>query len=228
MKRQRCYCFISFAQNTDSHISGKRRNSTIGQEWEVNYLYNGQLSTFSLYQDCHHIPAAFCLINQDQRISPTRKLGPLSDQEATRSDRHACGKPMLRDHDKQATGNREPANEMNKEDPTQGPFCYSPSQLTLRTWKRSARTFLCKGELRFGKKKNGSTVFMLTSANTKRDLFCRKVWWLDNSRVENPQRRTWISEQSPIRCRGTSSRHSMESISNQNFTGDWEEFTKVL
>ena len=27
---------------------------------------------------------------------------------------------MLTDHDKQITGNREPANEMNKEDPTQG------------------------------------------------------------------------------------------------------------
>ena len=27
---------------------------------------------------------------------------------------------MLTDHDKQATGNREPANELNKEDPTQG------------------------------------------------------------------------------------------------------------
>ena len=27
-----------------------------------------------------------------------------------------------------------------------------------------------------------------------------------------------------IRCRGTSSRHSTESVSNQNFTGDGEEF----
>ena len=27
------------------HVNGKRRNSTIGQKWEVNYLYNGQLST---------------------------------------------------------------------------------------------------------------------------------------------------------------------------------------
>ena len=27
---------------------------------------------------------------------------------------------MVTDHDKQITGNREPANEMNKEDPTQG------------------------------------------------------------------------------------------------------------
>ena len=35
------------------------------------------------------------------------------------------------------------------------------------------------------------------------------------------------SEQSPIRCGGTSSRHSVESVSNQNFTRDGEEFTKV-
>ena len=55
----------------------------------------------------------------------------------------------------------------------------------------------------------------------------RKVWWLDNSRAQSPQRRTWVSEQSPIRCRGTSSRHSVESVSNQNFTRDGEDFTKV-
>ena len=47
-------------------------------------------------------------------------MGTLSDPVQTRSDKHACGKPMLTDHDKQATGNCEPANEMNKEDPTQG------------------------------------------------------------------------------------------------------------
>ena len=55
----------------------------------------------------------------------------------------------------------------------------------------------------------------------------RKVWWLDNSSAQSPQRRTWISEQSPIRCRGTSSRHSVESVSNQNFTRVGEEFTNV-
>ena len=61
-----------------------------------------------------------------------------------------------------------------------------------------------------------------------RDLsVSRKVWWLDNSRAQNPQRRTWISEQSPIRCRGTRWSPSVESVSNQNFTGDGEEFTKV-
>ena len=54
-----------------------------------------------------------------------------------------------------------------------------------------------------------------------------KSMWLDNSRAQNPQRRTWISEQSPIRCRGTRWSLSMESVSNQNFTGDGEELTKV-
>ena len=37
----------------------------------------------------------------------SRTLGPLSDPVTTRSDKHACGKPMLTDHDKQTTGNRQ-------------------------------------------------------------------------------------------------------------------------
>ena len=39
----------------------------------------------------------------------SRNLGTLSDPVTTRSDKHACGKPMLTNHDKQATGNREPS-----------------------------------------------------------------------------------------------------------------------
>ena len=45
MKRQRFYCFTSFAQNADIQMSGKRRNSTIDQKWEDNYLHSGQLSS---------------------------------------------------------------------------------------------------------------------------------------------------------------------------------------
>ena len=45
MKRQRFYCFVSFAQNADIRMSGIRRNSTIDPKWEDIYLYNGQLST---------------------------------------------------------------------------------------------------------------------------------------------------------------------------------------
>ena len=65
---------------------------------------------------------------------------------------------------------------------------YRPSQLiSSRTWSICARTFLWKSEPRFGRRrfKSGDTkmeaqVFMLTSANTKRDLFCerkRVVTW---------------------------------------------------
>ena len=62
----------------------------------------------------------------------SRKLGKLSDTVTTRSDKHACGKPMLTDHDKQATGNHEPANEMNTEDPTQGILVwFQPSTVYL-------------------------------------------------------------------------------------------------
>ena len=62
----------------------------------------------------------------------SRELGTLSDPVTTRSDNHACGKPMLTDPDKQATGNREPANEMNKEDPTQGiPVWLQPFTVNL-------------------------------------------------------------------------------------------------
>ena len=37
-KRQRFYCFISFVYNADIHMSGKHRNSTVGPNWEDNYL----------------------------------------------------------------------------------------------------------------------------------------------------------------------------------------------
>ena len=35
--------------------------------WKRGYSCD---QVFSLYQDCHHIPAAFCLQHRDQRISP--------------------------------------------------------------------------------------------------------------------------------------------------------------
>ena len=57
-----------------------------------------------------------------------RILRTLLDPVTTRSGKLACGKPMLTDHDKQATENREPADETNKEDPIKAfLFVYSPS-----------------------------------------------------------------------------------------------------
>ena len=95
-------------------MSGKRRNSTIDEKWEVNYLHNGQSGT----SRC--IKTVFNIETNRYQSNYFRKLEILSDPVTTRSDKHAYGKPMLTDRDKQATGNREPANEMNKEDPTQG------------------------------------------------------------------------------------------------------------
>ena len=51
---------------------------------------------------------------------------------------------MLTDHDKQVTGNREPANEMNKEDPTQGlpvwlqPFTVNQENLEVHVLAHSS------------------------------------------------------------------------------------------
>ena len=50
----------------------------------------------------------------------------------------------------------------------------------------------------------------------------------DNSRSQSPQRGRWFSKQSPIRSRGTRSSHSMASVSNQNFSADRKELTKVF
>ena len=63
---------------------------------------------------------------------------------------------MLTDHDKQATGNREPAyekisDELYKQDPTQGiPDWLQPFTENLEDLEKCARTFLWKSELRFG------------------------------------------------------------------------------
>ena len=60
-------------------------------QWTTQY--------FSLYQDCHHIPAAHCVQHRDQRITliVPANLGTFLDPVTTRSDKHACGKPTPTD-----------------------------------------------------------------------------------------------------------------------------------
>ena len=126
-------------------MSGKLRDYTIGQEWEVNYLYNGQLSTSRCIKT---VVNSSSILSATSRLTDqfyySRKWGPLLDPVTTRSDKHACGKPMLTDHDKQATENREPANETNKEDPTQGmlvwlqPFTVNLEDLEAQVLAHSA------------------------------------------------------------------------------------------
>ena len=90
---------------------------------------------------------------------------------------------MLTDHDKQATGNREPANEMNKEDPTQDiPVLLQPFTVNLEDLEAPVLAHSFErgnsdsesGCFKSGDTKNGGIVFMLTSAETKGDLFCEQ------------------------------------------------------
>ena len=107
---------------------------------------------------------------------------------------------MLTDHDKQGTENREPANEMNEEDSTQSipdwlqPFTENLQDLETRMCPHiplKERPQIRKVMLQKWRHKNGSTVFMLTSEKETKEIFSAisKVWRLDNSRAQNPQRK---------------------------------------
>ena len=76
IKREQFYRLVSFAKNTDVHMSGKRRNSTIDQKIGRQLLVQWTTLYLLSYQDCHHSPAGARLLHQD------------------RSDKHECGKPM--------------------------------------------------------------------------------------------------------------------------------------
>ena len=71
-------------------------------------------------------------------------------------------------------------------------FGYSPSQLIWRTWRRMCshipleeRTQFRKVMLQEWRHQNWSTVFMRTSAKTKRDLFCEQKKYGDLTTAEH-------------------------------------------
>ena len=194
--------------------------------WTIQY--------FSLYQNCHHSPAAVCLQHRDQRINriiPENWEHYLVQYRFEVTSMHAgnrCWQIMT-------TKPRDTVNQQTRDE--QGRSNAMHSCLGTAFHSKSigfgdtcARTFLWKErELRFGRwcfksgdiKKTEALCSCLLPQKTK-EMFSAnsKVWWFDNSRAQWIQRRTWISEQSPIRSRGTSSRHSVESESSQSFTGD--------
>ena len=90
---------------------------------------------------------------------------------------------MLTDPDKQSTGNHEPADETNKEDPTQGipdwlqPFTVDLEDLEAHVLAHSSARENSDSEgdaSKVERQKNGSTVFILTSATTEMDLLCEQ------------------------------------------------------
>ena len=106
MKRQRFSCCTSFAQNADIHLSGKRRNCTIDQRWEDNYLHNGPLSTSRCIKTV--------IIFQQQFVFNIEINGSVQlFQQIWNIIRFCddCGKLMLKNLDKQASGNHGPAHQ---------------------------------------------------------------------------------------------------------------------
>ena len=98
---------------------------------------------------------------------------------------------MPTDHDKQATENREPANEMNKEDPTQGiPVWLQPFNLedreayVLAHSSERANSDLEGGASKVETQKTEAQRSCLLPQQTKRDLFCDQkstVTWQEQS-----------------------------------------------
>ena len=152
---------------------------------------------------------------------------------------------MLTDPDKQATGNREPAHkkdETDKEYPTQSIpdwlqlFTDNLEDLETHVLAHSSERENSDSEgdaSKVGTQKRKQSIYnhfpkaeIATNAwepklrgffaeDVERDLFREQknlVTWQQQSTKK------WISEQSPIGCRGTSSRHSMESVSSRNLT----------
>ena len=125
---------------------------------------------------------------------------------------------------------------------------WSSSQTIWRTQKcLCPHTFLrtqIRNVLRKWYQNQGSTVFFLSSPKVRKlrslpenqndkgslqkthcrsSTSCRKVWWLDNGWPQCPQWGMWIKRQSPVRCRGTKSCHSMDStlsVQNKDFILD--------
>ena len=199
----------------------KRWNSTIDQKWLDNYLYKRSSSSSS---------SASTSRSKDQS-NDSRKLGTSWDPVTTRSDKHACGKPMLTDPDKLASGNRGPAHkedEMDEEDPTQDipdwllRFTENLEDLETHVPAHPSEREISDSEGDASKvetqKKEAQCSCLLpwrpnrclrienyegSLQKTRWGIHStsRKVWWLDNSGSQSPQRRKWIPEQSPKRCK---------------------------
>ena len=102
---------------------------------------------------------------------------------------------MLTDHDKQATGNRDPANEINKEDPTQGilvwlqPITVSQEDLEAHVPAHSSGRENSDSEGDASKvetQKRKHSVHAYFRKKTKRDPFCEHksmvTWWQQSTK----------------------------------------------
>ena len=107
---------------------------------------------------------------------------------------------MLTDRDKQATSNREPANEMNMEDPTQGiPVWSQPVTVHLEDLETHVPAHSSEREISDSEGEASKVETQKTEAQCScllpqriKEIYSAngKSMVLDNSRAQNPQRRT--------------------------------------
>ena len=173
------------------------------------------------------VPLVVPVLSSSSSSSSASTSGP-KDQSNSSGESETSSDAVATRSAKLAPGSRGPAHKKKTRcthERQRKAFLFgdSPSQFILRTWRRMCPHITLKEwtqirKVTLQKKRrhtNGSTVFMLTAAkNRKSSVLRSERWWLDSSKAENLQRRTWISGQSPKRCRGTRSRHSVESVSN--------------
>ena len=197
IKHQRFYCFFSFAWNADIHVSGKRRNSTIVPKMGRQILVQWTTQYFSLHQDCHHIPAAFCLQHREQKISlmvPENWDHYQIQSRLEVTSMHAGNRCWQIMTSRPRRTVNQPTRWTRKIQRKAFLFGCSPSQLLWRTWRDLlAHSSWKESEVRFGR-------WRFKSGDTKTEAECscllpqkpkeiysanRKVWWLDNSRARS-------------------------------------------
>ena len=110
MKRPQFYCLVCFAQNTDLHMSGKGETPQLTKSVKTITCFMDNcvpLVVPGLSSSSSSCSASTSRPKDESNSSGESETS--SDPMTTRSAKHACGKPMQTNPDKQATGNREPA-----------------------------------------------------------------------------------------------------------------------
>ena len=143
MKRQRFYRLVCFAQNTDIQKRGKNsENPRLANNGKsITCTVDNFVPLVAPRLSSYSSSNLYSISRSTDQSNCSRKLGTLSSPVTTRSDKHACGKPMLTDPDKQVMENREPAHNFFQTRCTKTiqrkafQIGYSPSQLISRTWR---------------------------------------------------------------------------------------------
>ena len=239
MKRQRFYCFIYFAQNTDIHSSGKTAKL---HDWPIMWsqlLVQWTTSYFVSYQDCHLFQQQFVFnIEINGSLKLFQKIGTIlrcihdykwqacmRETDADRSWQAGHGKPW--------TSIRFFSDEMYKEDPTQGipdwsqPFAVNLEDLEMYVLAHSSEREISDSE---------GDASKLVIQKWKHSIHT-------NFRKYRKRSIPWTEEIGDLKTveRKSDSRNDHQFAAvvqnltiqwilparNKNFTGDGEESTKV-